>query len=110
MSDDNSRLLFGVFVLAVLGAYAMFVRRLFPWSAVEVAIVVAVGILLGLLVRGIWLLMRAGDARLESTKAQVKAQEGRNPDDAMTYEQEVEAQAIAYLKKVPLLGRAVRFF
>jgi len=110
MSDDNSRLLFGAFALAVIVGYALFARRLAPWSEIEITILVGLAILLALLVRGIYLLMRAGDARIESMQAQVKAREGRNPEDAMTYEQEVEAKAIAYLKKVPLLRRALRYF
>lgn len=107
---DQSRQLFIVFVAAVVGGYVVIVSRLHPFTPVEGVATVAIAALGLLLVRGTWLLMNSGDARIEQKRAAVRAREGRGPDPEMTYEQELEAQAIAYLSKIPLLRRVVGAF
>lgn len=102
---ESSRQLFLVFVIALVGGYAFMLGRLMPFTPVDYGIAFAVGALALFLIRGIHIMMLAGDARLERTMAQVKAREGRNPDDAKTYEQKTEEKAMAYLRKVPLLRR-----
>lgn len=75
-----------------------------------IGLYIAAAILALLLARGLWILYQSSEARLEKKKAEVMAKEGRNPENAMTYHQDIEAQAIAYLKRVPLLRRVLRGF
>lgn len=75
-----------------------------------IALYVVGGVLALLLARGLWILKKSGDARIEQTKAMAKAREGRNPDDALTYHQKTEQKALEYIKKIPLVRLAFRYF
>lgn len=79
-------------------------------DALTLALYIGAAVLVLLIARGLWILYMSSEARLEQTKAEVKAREGRNPDDAMTYHQDIEARALAYIKRIPLIGRAFRYF
>lgn len=79
-------------------------------DALTIGLYVAAAVFVLLLARGLWIQYQASEARLEQKKAEVKAREGRNPEDAMTYHQEIEVKALAYIKRIPLIRRAFRYF
>lgn len=81
-----------------------------PTDPVTLATYAGLAVVALLLARGLWILKRSGDARIERKKAAVKAREGRRGEDALTYDQEVEAEAIAKLSRIPLVGRIIGKF
>lgn len=73
---------------------------------VHIGFYIFISILFLFLGRGLWIIKRSGDARLERKRAEVRAREGRgDPDRDLTYHQRTEAKAIMYIKKIPVIGR-----
>lgn len=72
--------------------------------------IAAVLLLIAFWARGIYLLKKSGDARIEQKRAELAKEAGRDPERQKTYAQKKEEEALTKLKNNQFTGWILRGF